>query len=247
MPQYNFRLTRVFVTGDLSAENTFQASDSQAHYLGRVLRKRAGDQVLVFNGRDGEWLAEIASVSKRACALNPLKLVRAQTPPSDILCCFAPLKKGRMDYVVQKAVEMGAGTLQPVVTEFTQAERVKVARMEANVIEAAEQCGVLSVPEVASPVSLDQLIDGWASDRVLVFGDEAADVGDPVAALRTSNSSRFGVLIGPEGGFSPRERERLQGLPFVTTIALGPRILRADTALVAALTVVQIAVGDWTN
>ena len=247
MPHYDFRRTRVFVTEDLTEETVFPANPSQANYLLRVLRKAEGDLIQVFNGRDGEWLAEIVNVHKRDCALRLTERIRAQPPEPDLVCCFAPLKKARMDYLVQKCVEMGAGVLQPVLTEFTQVERVKLERMEANVIEAAEQCGVLHLPKVRKPVTLRALLEAWEPDRALVFCDEAAPVGDPVPVLRGLDRTRFGFLVGPEGGFSDAERQLLLGLPHVAVIALGPRILRADTALVAGLAALQIAVGDWTD
>ncbi|MFL9828180.1 16S rRNA (uracil(1498)-N(3))-methyltransferase, partial [Rhodoplanes sp. SY1] len=217
------------------------------------------DPVLVFNGRDGEWRAELAEAGRRSMALAVVATTRPQTPAADLHYLFAPLKRARLDYLVQKAVEMGASRLVPVVTRHTQAERVNTERMRANVIEAAEQCGVLALPDVAEPVAFDKALAGLAPERLLVFCDEDAPVVDPVAALAairspapagtapgaTGGARPLAVLIGPEGGFSDNERALLIDRPGVVRIALGPRILRADTAAVAALALVQAVLGDW--
>ena len=171
---------------------------------------------------------------------------RAPAAAPDLVYAFAPLKVGRLDYLVQKAVEMGAGVLQPVITQHTQAPKVPVEKFEANVIEAAEQCGVLAVPPVRAPVKLEQLLSGWEKDRRLIFCDEDSSTDNPLPALHKIEERKLGLLVGPEGGFSDEERRMLRALPFVTAIPLGPRILRADTAAVAALAVIQAAIGDWT-
>ena len=158
---------------------------------------------------------------------------------------FAPLKVGRLDYLVQKAVEMGAGILQPTLTQHTQAPKVAVEKYQANVIEAAEQCGVLAVPSVRQPVKLERLLSEWDKERRLIFCDESAAGDNPLPTLQTITETKLGLLVGPEGGFSDEERRMLSGLPFVTAIPLGPRILRADTAAVAAMAVVQATLGDW--
>jgi 16S rRNA (uracil1498-N3)-methyltransferase len=170
---------------------------------------------------------------------------RPQPPRPDLIYCFAPLKQGRLDYLAQKAVEMGAGVLQPVITQHTQVAKPGTDRLKANAIEAAEQCGILAVPDVAEPVKLDRLLAGWEKDRRLIFCDEDASTNNPLPALQAVAEKKLGLLIGPEGGFSDEERRQLRALPFVTAIPLGPRILRADTAAVAALALVQATIGDW--
>jgi len=246
MPQLDFRAPRLFIDGALSAGVTVGLDRNQSNYLGNVLRLAAGETVLVFNGRDGEWQAAIAG-RKRPDNLTIVTRTRPQDRLPDVAYVFAPLKQARLDYMVQKAVEMGAASLQPVLTRFTQVSRVNSERMRANVIEAAEQCGILSLAEVADPVALDRYLGHREAQRLLVFCDEAADVADPVQALKEVEgaSSGIDVLIGPEGGFAEDERELLLRQPNTLRLALGPRILRADTAGVAALALVQAALGDW--
>lgn len=219
----------------------------QAHYVLNVLRLAAGAPVLAFNGADGEWLCRLVPVGKRDAALEAERQVRPQTPRCDLHYLFAPLKQARLDYMVQKAVEMGAGLLRPVITRYTQVTRVNLDRLRANVVEAAEQCGVLSVPEVDEEIRLDRLLEAWPSGRTLVMCDEDAPVADPVTALAAVPAGPLAVLIGPEGGFAPEERERLLALPQAVRLSLGPRILRADTAAVAALALVQAVRGDWAD
>jgi 16S rRNA (uracil1498-N3)-methyltransferase len=246
MPELDFRAPRLFVDAPLRAGQTVELDHNQSNYLGNVLRLAAGDAVLVFNGRDGEWRAEIGG-RKRADTLAITAQTRAQDQLPDITYLFAPLKHARLDYMVQKAVEMGCARLQPVLTRFTQVSRVNGERMRANVIEAAEQCGIISLAEVADPVTLDRFLTGRAPARLLVFCDEAAEVADPVQALQAAAGANAGidVLIGPEGGFAEEERALLTRQPNILRLALGPRILRADTAAVAALALVQAALGDW--
>lgn len=220
----------------------------QANYLLAVLRLGEGDGLLVFNGRDGEWRADIADASRKAARLVVRGLTRPQPPTPDLHLLFAPLKHARLDYMVQKAVEMGAGAIRPVITRRTQVARVNLDRMRANVVEACEQCGVLAVPRVDEPVALDRVLAGWEADepgRRLVFCDEGDHRDGPLAVLSHLAPGPLAVLIGPEGGFDEDERRRLHAMPPVTAIPLGPRILRADTAAVAALAVVQAALGDW--
>lgn len=236
---------RLHVVGDLNAGQRLALSEDQAHYLLHVLRLSAGTPLLVFNGRDGEWRAEIRDVKKRGATLEILECVRAQTPISNIDYLFAPLKRSRLDYMVQKAVEMGVSRLRPVITHRTIAERINLERMRANAIEAAEQCGVLNVPEVVEPVRLDKAIDGWGEGRALIFCDESAAAEAPLNTLAALSHGPLAVLIGPEGGFDPVERDLLLSRPFVTPIWLGPRIMRADTAAVAALALVNATRGDW--
>ena len=251
MARYDFRSPRLFVEAPLADGAEITLGASQANYLVNVLRLKAGDAVLLFNGRDGEWRAELSAPRKKAVTLTVGERMRAQAAPGDLDYLFSPLKHARLDYMVQKAVEMGVSRLQPVIMRHTQAERVNLARMRANAVEAAEQCGVLAIPEIADPRKLDAVIRGWKADRLLVFCDEEAGVKDPVAALSSARTGGItgrlpvSVVIGPEGGFADNERAALLKLPNVLRLALGPRILRADTAAVAALTLVQTALGDW--
>ena len=251
MARYDFRSPRLFVDATLAEGTDIALERAQANYLVNVLRLKPGGDVLVFNGRDGEWRARLAATAKKGATLGIVERTRAQTAAGDLHYLFAPLKHARLDYVVQKAVEMGASRLLPILTRHTQAERVNLARMRANAIEAAEQCGILNLAEVAEPVKFDAFARGWKADRLLVFCDEDADVKDPRAALSAGRGSSIAgplpvsVLIGPEGGFAADERDALLKLPNVIRLALGPRILRADTAAVAALALVQTVLGDW--
>ena len=219
---------------------------NQSNYLGNVLRLSAGETILVFNGRDGEWRAQIEG-RKRPDGLSIVARTRPQDRLPDIAYVFAPLKHARLDYMVQKAVEMGASALQPVLTRHTQVSRVNVERMRANVIEAAEQCGILSLAAVAEPIALDRFLEKRETSRLLVFCDEAAEIGNPIEALQQGLTATDGIdiLIGPEGGFAEEERALLLRQPRTLRLSLGPRILRADTAGVAALALVQAALGDW--
>ena len=244
MARYDFTTPRLFVTEALRPGGEISPPPGQAHYLVNVLRLRQGGRVLLFNGSDGEWLSEIAQAGRRACTLAVLSRTRAQTAPGDLHYLFAPLKRARLDYVVQKATEMGASLVQPVMTARTVSERVNVERMRANVIEAAEQCGILSVPEVCAPTKLSQVIAGWDHGRRLILCDEDAPPGGPLAVLAQLLPGPLAVLVGPEGGFAPEERETIRAKPYVTAISLGPRVLRADTAAIAALALVQAALGD---
>jgi 16S rRNA (uracil1498-N3)-methyltransferase len=245
MPGYDFRSPRLYVEAPLEPGAAVGLDRAQGHYLTTVLRLTSGDGVLAFNGRDGEWAATIAA-QKRAVSLQIGEQRRAQTAAADLHYLFAPLKSARLDYMVQKAVEMGASRLQPVLTRHGQVARVNLDRMRANAIEAAEQCGILSIPEIGEPTELSRLLAARDPARTLIFCDEDADVTDPVAALKAVPSGTpLAVLIGPEGGFADDERAALLKLSNVVRLALGPRILRADTAAVAALAVVQAVVGDW--
>jgi 16S rRNA (uracil1498-N3)-methyltransferase len=241
----NYKMQRLFVPDDLASEAEIEASAQQSHYLMHVLRLAEGAELLLFNGRDGEWSAAVASKSKRTVRLKVLERQRPQPAPSDLVYCFAPLKQGRLDYLVQKAVEMGAGTLQPVVTQHTQVARPSMERLGANIVEAAEQCGILAVPRLCEAEKLDKLLAGWDPERRLVFCDEDAATNNPLPALQNLRDEKLALLVGPEGGFSEDERRMLRALPFVTAIPLGPRILRADTAAVAALALIQATIGDW--
>jgi 16S rRNA (uracil1498-N3)-methyltransferase len=258
--RYDFRSPRVHVEERLTAGTEIAPGKKQAHYLRNVLRLQSGDTVLLFNGRDGEWQAAL-SVAGKGIKLLMQEQVRPQTTATDLHCLFAPLKHERLDYMVQKAVEMGVSRLQPVLTQHTQVNRINLERMQANAIEAAEQCGILSVPEVAAPLTFARMLAARKPDRLLVFCDEDADVTNPVTALTrakaapavlplmigspASPSEPMAVLLGPEGGFSDDERAALLKQPNIVRLSLGPRILRADTAAVVALAVVQAVLGDW--
>jgi 16S rRNA (uracil1498-N3)-methyltransferase len=203
----------------------------------------------VFNGRDGEWRATLESAGKRRLFLVLGERTRAQTQAGHIHYLFAPLKHARLDYMVQKAVEMGAARLEPVLTAHAQASRINMERMQANAIEAAEQCGILTLPEIAPPVDFDRMLASRDGSRLLVFCDEDAETKDPVTALAAHRADAgptpVDVLVGPEGGFADRERAALLAVPNMVRLALGPRILRADTAAVAALALVGAVLGDW--
>ncbi len=243
MARYDFKSPRLYVDAPFQAGITLPLSRNQENYLGNVLRLSAGDAVLAFNGHDGEWKAAIEG-RKRPDRLRLESLVRPQEPATRLAYVFAPLKHERLDYMVQKAVEMGAAALTPVMTRFTQVSRVNSERMRANAIEAAEQCGILTLPRIDPPSPLERYLTGRDAGRLLVFCDEDAESTDPVAALRTrANEARNGVdvLIGPEGGFAEEERTALLKQPATQRLSLGPRILRADTAAVAALALVNAA------
>ncbi len=241
----NFRMQRLFVETPLDAGAAQEATTEQFNYLANVLRMTDGAEILLFNGRDGEWKARLSFPSRKKIALIPLEQTRSQPPAPDLHYLFAPLKIGRMDYLVQKAVEMGAGLLQPVMTQHVQGKIHNTEKLRANAIEAAEQCGILSLPEVAEPVKLRDMLETWPRDRRIIYCDEGDAGQNPLPVLQSITERRVALLVGPEGGFSEEERELLRSLAFVTPIPLGPRILRADTAAVAALAVIQAAIGDW--
>ena len=234
---------RLHVAEALRADAEATLSGAQSHYLAHVLRLRAGSAVRVFNASDGEWLAYIVE-AKKAVTIRCERHLDDAKPPPDIDYVFAPLKHLRLDYVVQKATELGARRLRPVMTARTVAVRVNLERMRANVIEAAKQCNLVYIPEVYEPQSLTELVAGWDSHRAAVYCDETAPVADPFNALKSLRLPAA-VIIGPEGGFTTEERRALRQLPFVTAISLGPRTMRADTAAIAALSLVQSVIGDW--
>ncbi|MCW4113574.1 16S rRNA (uracil(1498)-N(3))-methyltransferase [Aurantimonas sp. MSK8Z-1] len=246
MPDHDFKSPRLFVDAAIAEGSAIAAEPVQANYLLNVLRLGEADEILIFNGRDGEWRAGLAKPAKKKLDLVPRRQTRPQTPPPRLTYLFAPLKHARLDYMVQKAVEMGAGVLQPVLTQHVQAPKVNIDRMRANAVEAAEQCGILTLPECREIVRLADVVEGWDDGRRLVFCDEREDAASPIEILRQEAPGADALLVGPEGGFSQDERAMLRALPFVTVMSLGPRILRADTAAVAALAVLQAAVGDWT-
>jgi 16S rRNA (uracil1498-N3)-methyltransferase len=248
MPRTYKSFQRLYVEHDLGAGATVTLGKEQTNYVATVMRMKAGDSLVLFNGRDGAWLGKIVSADKKAVVLELAVQTAHQTPPADLWYGFAPLKTGRLDYLVQKATEMGAGIIQPVITRFTQVSRLKSDKLYANVIEAAEQCEVLSVPTLAEEVTLTDLIATWQHKhglRRLIYADESAPSHAPNRQLQDLDGLPIGILVGPEGGFSDDERQLLLAQPFVIPISLGPRILRADTAAVAALAVVQSTIGDW--
>jgi 16S rRNA (uracil1498-N3)-methyltransferase len=235
---------RIFVESGLGAGAEFALTREQGHYVANVLRCNAGDALVLFNGRDGEFLAYVTSTAKKSVTVRVEIKSSDAKPPPDIDYLFAPLKHARLDYMVQKATELGARRLRPVITARTIAERVNLERMRANAIEAAEQCNLVFVPEVLEPEKLTHVIAQWQVGRSLVFCDERAKAANPVEALRAV-STPSAVLVGPEGGFTPEERELLLRQSFVTAISLGPRIMRADTVAISAFSIVQAAIGDW--
>jgi len=248
MPRSHASLPRLFVAADLGPGAAVHLDKDQSLYLASVLRRELGDEVVLFNGRDGAWLGRLSQAAKKNVEIALETQIAPQPERDDLWYGFAPLKSARLDYVVQKATEMGVSTIQPVITRFTQVARIQIDRMRANAVEAAEQCEVLNVPEVREEIALERLVAGWRQsegDRLLVLADESAPSGSPVGALAALAGRPVGLLIGPEGGFADEERARLLAQPFVVPISLGPRILRADTAAVAALAVIQSIIGDW--
>lgn len=239
--------TRLHVDSDLSAGAEVPLEAGRAHYLRSVLRLEPGARVLAFNGRDGEWLAEVAKLAKSGGALTALDQVRAQTAEDGPWLLFAPLKAGRNESVVEKAVELGASRLQPVFTKRSDVTRVNLERLTANAVEAAEQCERLTVPEVADGLPLFKALAGWDPARTLFLAAESGAAGDAVTAVTARRGRPAAWLIGPEGGFDSVELDGLRHLPFVVPVGLGPRILRADTAAFAALALWQALAGDWTG
>jgi len=250
-------MIRLFVPQPLSEGATVEPDAAQARYLTVVMRLKPGDALLLFNGRDGEWRAEVAGVSKRGCTLAVGERTRPQAAPPDLELVVALVKRARLETIVEKAAELGCRRVRLVVTRRTNADHTRVDRLQAIAVEASEQTGRLDTPEILAPERLEAVLDRWEPERRLMFCDEAGD--DPGAewggpsgrarpaleALAGAPAGPWAVLIGPEGGFAPEERDRLRGLAFVTPATLGPRILRADTAAVAALTLWQAALGDW--
>lgn len=241
----NFKLQRLFLDAPLASGLTVALGKDQSRYLLTVLRMGGGQQVLVFNGRDGEFLATLCPTGKKSTDLLIVEQSRPQPPESRLDFLFAPLKIGRLDYMVQKATEMGVRRITPVFTDHTQLHKVNEARLAANILEAAEQCGNLAIPQLQDPRKFDALLEDWDPARRIIFCNESQAGDNPSDILAGVKERDLALLVGPEGGFSERERERLTALPFVTAIPLGPRILRADTAAVAALTAVQMTIGDW--
>jgi 16S rRNA (uracil1498-N3)-methyltransferase len=234
---------RLHVAHPVGEGQTVPLDRDQAHYLFGVMRLGAGDRLFVFNQTSGEWLAEVAEAGKRGGVLRCLEQTRERRMPADVWLLFAPIKKERTDFIVEKATELGAAVIQPVRTEFTQSERVRTDRLQAHAVEATEQCGGTYVPEVRELAALDRLLGDWPEGRRLMFCDEG--LAGPATGLDGARPGPWAILIGPEGGFSAAERARLSALPCAVPVSLGPRILRADTAAVAALTLWQATLGDW--
>ncbi|MGR3393991.1 16S rRNA (uracil(1498)-N(3))-methyltransferase [Pseudooceanicola nanhaiensis] len=235
---------RLHVAQPLGAAQTVQLDREQANYLFNVMRLGPGDVVALFNGQDGEWVAEVVTAGKRAGELRCDRQSAPQRMPPDVWLIFAPIKKARTDFIVEKAAEMGAARILPVQTDFTNSERIRRDRLQAHAVEAAEQCGGTYVPEVAELERLDRMLDTWPEGRQLMFCDEAL-AGEAAGLAGLDRGTPWAILIGPEGGFSEAERARLHAAPFARPVSLGPRVLRADTAAVAALTLWQTALGDW--
>jgi len=236
-------MIRLFVPDPLSPGARLSLAQDQAHYLTTVMRRAVGEPVLLFNGRDGEWSAVMAEAAKRRCVLAVEDQLRPQAIGPDLDLVVALVKRARLEIIVEKATELGARRIRLVITRHTNADHTNLGRLQAIAVEAAEQTGRLEVPEVVAPAPLERLLDGWDAGRALVFCDEAGDARPLIQAAAPAPAA---VLIGPEGGFSPEERQRLRGLPFVAPVSLGPRILRADTAAIAALALWQAVAGDWT-
>ncbi len=235
---------RLYVEQPLGQGQSVPLTREQAHYLFGVMRQSIGAQIALFNGRDGEWLAEVSEAGKRGGILSCLQQTKPLQLPPDLWFLFAPIKKARTDFIVEKAAEMGAARILPVQTEYTNSERIRQDRLQAHAVEAAEQCGGTFVPEVTDLQKLDRVLDTWPQDRQLMFCNEA-EVGSALRLAAQEKGQPWAILIGPEGGFSDQERTRLSALPYSHVVSLGPRILRADTAAVAALTMWQQALGDW--
>jgi 16S rRNA (uracil1498-N3)-methyltransferase len=238
-------MIRLFIAHDLVPDAELALDEAQSRYLAAVMRLAVGDELLVFNGRDGEWRAQVASLGKRAVTLAAQRMARPQATGPDLDLVVALVKRTRLETIVEKAAELGAARVRPVITERTNADHTRVDRLQAIAVEASEQTGRLDVPAVLEPVKLEKLVAGWEPTRRLLFCDEAGDARPVLQALAGGAAGPWAILIGPEGGFSPRERELLRSQGFATPATLGPRILRADTAAISALTLWQAAVGDW--
>ena len=234
---------RLFIDHPLAEGQGFALNPDQAHYLSSVMRMAAGQEILVFNGRDGEWRARLDQLTRRGGLAQALEQTAPQRNPPDLWLVFAPIKKARTDFIVEKAAELGVARILPVQTDHTNSERIRQDRLQAHAVEAAEQCGGTFVPAVDDLRPLSRLLDAWDANRRILWADEA--IAGPAQALAGLEPGPWAILIGPEGGWSEAERGRFATVPGVTRMALGPRILRADTAAVAAITLWQAALGDW--
>lgn len=236
---------RLFVEADLAAGAAVELATAQAHYLRTVMRHEPGDEIALFNGRDGEWAAHLATLERGRASAVADQALRPQADGPDVRLLFAPVKRGPLDLIVQKATELGVAALWPVETRRTIVERVNLDRLRAIAVEAAEQCGRLTIPDIRAPQALDEALAGWPGERPLLLCDETGAAPPIARALGGLGRGPAAFVIGPEGGFSETELDRLRGLPFVTPVALGPRILRAETAALAALACWQALCGDW--
>lgn len=239
-------MIRLFVDDDLRAGGELAIGPDQTHYLANVMRLKAGDELLVFNGRDGEWRTRLANVGKRGATVALVARERSQTQPPDLDLVVAVVKRARLETIAEKAAELGARRLLPVTTSRTNAGRANIARLAAIAVEGAEQTGRLDVPEILPEAKLAEVISAWPADRRLMFCDEAGDARPALEALAGQPAGPWAILIGPEGGFSPEERAAARAVPGALAVNLGPRILRADSAAIAALTLWQASLGDWT-
>lgn len=240
----NYTLTRIYMDETLGAGVRFELPKDQAHYLANVLRLKTGDELRVFNGKNGEWKARMSDVSRKKTVIYLTEQLREPKACPDIWLCFAPVRKHRNAFILEKATELGASVLQPVVTARTQYAKLRLDKMQSQIIEAAEQTERLDLPELRETIDLDKLLDGWGADRTLIFADEAGDA-EPALSVLQNIKGAVALLIGPEGGFTDDERARLKEQTYVKPVSLGPRILRADTAALSLLTVWQATHGDW--
>lgn len=239
---------RLFIEGPLAKTNSITLSADQSHYLANVLRAKAGMPVALFNGKDGEWAAEVIEVSKRSVDLRVLEQVKTQSVEPDVWLVFAPIKKARIDFIAQKATELGASHLLPIYTRRTIVDRVKIDRLHANAVEAAEQCERITVPTIGEPVKFEKLMQEWPQNRHIMFCDESLSgqsAHQALSNIKTADKEPWAIFIGPEGGFDENERKLLQNHEKAIAVSLGPRIMRADTAAMAALSLWQSALGDW--
>ena len=241
---------RLYIDDNIETEQIITLNEKQSHYLVKVMRLNISDLVLLFNGRDGEWISEIKSFEKKLVVLKLVKCIRIQEEQTNLWLAFAPIKRGRIDLIAEKATELGVSRLIPVITAHTQTTKVNTARLRANANEAAEQCNRLTVPEIIEPISLKNFLSSWPLGRILLVADETgggAPILDIIGRSGRKENTAYTLLVGPEGGFSSEELDELSKLPFVTKIDLGPRVLRAETAVVAAISVIQAVSGDWQN
>jgi 16S rRNA (uracil1498-N3)-methyltransferase len=238
-------LHRLFVANYLRENEEIELNSAQSHYLVHVLRQSVGSSLLVFDGKNGEWIAKITQIKRSSCSVRITDKVREQSSQQDLHYLFAPLKQARLDYTIQKAVEMGVSELQPVITAHTMVQRMNIERMHANAVEAAEQCGILSLPEIKPAVKLQTLLKTYDDERTIIFCDEKSSLSSPTKELEKLKDRKIAVLVGPEGGFSEDEQRMLRSRSFIHPISLGPRIMRADTAAVAVLALVNAVLGDW--
>jgi 16S rRNA (uracil1498-N3)-methyltransferase len=236
---------RLYVEAPLGPGAEVALTSAQAHYLGAVMRQKPGGRLAVFNGRDGEWIAEIVALGRGSGSLVAREPGQAQRMPPDVWLMFAPIKKARTDFIGETATELGVARILPVLTRHTNSERLRADRLRAHAVEAAEQCGGTFVPEVGEAERLGAVLDGWSASRRILFCDERMEARPALAALAEAGAGSWAVLTGPEGGFAPEEAARLRAMPQVLAVTLGPRILRADTAAVAALALWQAVLGDW--